>query len=78
MLPSGSWLQVYGEDIAILAGDALLSFAFEHVARATKGVSADRVLQIIMELGKAMGADGLAAGQVRERMVQTVQGHVEL
>jgi hypothetical protein len=28
-------VQVYGEDIAILAGDALLSFAFEHVARAT-------------------------------------------
>uniref|UniRef100_A0A7S0WMP8 Geranylgeranyl diphosphate synthase n=1 Tax=Chlamydomonas leiostraca TaxID=1034604 RepID=A0A7S0WMP8_9CHLO len=56
--------KVYGEDIAILAGDALLSFAFEHVARATKGVPADKVLRVIMELGRAVGADGLTAGQV--------------
>jgi len=27
---------VYGEDVAILAGDALLSTSFEHVARHTK------------------------------------------
>jgi len=56
---------VYGEDIAILAGDALLSFAFEHVARATKGTSPERVLRVILELGKAVGADGLTGGQVR-------------
>lgn len=30
---------LFGEDIAILAGDALLSQAFEHVARETKGGS---------------------------------------
>ncbi len=57
-------VQVYGEDIAILAGDALLSFAFEHIARSTQGVSAERVLRVIMELGRAVGADGLSAGQV--------------
>lgn len=62
--PSCSHAQVYGEDIAILAGDALLSFAFEHVARATRGVSAERVLRVIQELGAAVGADGLTAGQV--------------
>lgn len=56
--------KVYGDDIAILAGDALLSFAFEHVARATQGVPAERVLRVIMELGRAVGADGLTAGQV--------------
>lgn len=38
--------KVYGEDIAILAGDALLSFSFEHIARATKGVPAERVLRV--------------------------------
>lgn len=38
--------KVYGEDIAILSGDALLTFAFEHIARATKGVHAERVLRV--------------------------------
>lgn len=37
---------VYGEDVAILAGDAMLSYSFEHVARATKGASAERVLRV--------------------------------
>ncbi|GLC37689.1 Geranylgeranyl pyrophosphate synthase [Pleodorina starrii] len=56
--------KVFGEDIAILSGDALLTFAFEHIARATHGVSADRVLRVIIELGRASGAEGLVAGQV--------------
>ncbi len=37
--------QVYGEDMAILAGDALLSLSFEHIARETRGVDPSRVLQ---------------------------------
>ena len=36
--------KVYGEDIAILAGDGLLAYSFEYVATQTQGVSADRVL----------------------------------
>ena len=39
-------LQVYGEDVAILAGDALLSYSFEHIARETQGVPAERVLKV--------------------------------
>ena len=35
-----------GEDIALLAGDALLSFAFEHVVRDTVGVSAERLVKV--------------------------------
>ena len=38
--------QVYGEDMAILAGDALLSLSFEHIARETRGVDPSRVLQV--------------------------------
>lgn len=56
--------KVYGEEIAILAGDALLSLSFEYIARETKGVSPDRVLQVIVEVGKAVGSEGLVAGQV--------------
>jgi geranylgeranyl diphosphate synthase type II len=42
--------KVYGEDISILAGDALLTYAFEHIARDTKGVAADRLIRV--RLGK--------------------------
>nr|6SXN_C Chain C, Geranylgeranyl pyrophosphate synthase [Picosynechococcus sp. PCC 7002] len=55
--------KVYGEDIAILAGDALLSYAFEYVAR-TPDVPAERLLQVIVRLGQAVGAEGLVGGQV--------------
>ncbi|KAJ6402454.1 hypothetical protein OIU84_014532 [Salix udensis] len=49
---------------AFLAGDALLSLAFEHVARNTKNVSSGRVVQAIAELGSTVGAKGLVAGQI--------------
>jgi geranylgeranyl diphosphate synthase type II len=49
---------VYGEDTAVLTGDSLLSFAFEHIARETKGVPADRVVRVIAHLGKAVGSEG--------------------
>lgn len=62
-----SFVQVlYGEDVAILAGDALLSTSFEHVARETKGVPAEKVLDIVVRLGKCVGAVGLAGGQVMD------------
>lgn len=56
--------KVYGEAVAILAGDALLSYAFEHIAEETKGVPADRLLKVIARLGRAVGAAGLVGGQV--------------
>lgn len=57
--------KVYGEDIAILAGDGLLAYAFEFVATQTpETVSRERVLQVIARLGKALGAAGLVGGQV--------------
>ncbi|CAI0451477.1 unnamed protein product [Linum tenue] len=55
----------YGEDTAILAGDALLSLSFEHVAARTPStVSPDRVVRAIAELGSAVGSAGLVAGQI--------------
>ncbi|VVB10005.1 unnamed protein product [Arabis nemorensis] len=59
--------KVYGEDVAVLAGDALLSFAFEHLASATSEnavVSPVRIVRAVGELAKAIGTDGLVAGQV--------------
>jgi geranylgeranyl diphosphate synthase type II len=57
--------KVYGEDVAILAGDGLLALAFEYVAAQTpENVPRDRVIQVIIRLGKALGAAGLVGGQV--------------
>ncbi|KAL6783996.1 GGPS1 [Auxenochlorella protothecoides x Auxenochlorella symbiontica] len=56
--------KAYGEEIAILAGDALLSLSFEHIARETRGVDPVRVLAAISEVGRAVGSRGLVAGQV--------------
>ena len=56
--------KVYGDDVAILAGDALLAYAFEYVARKTVGVAPERMLRVIADLGKAVGAEGLVGGQV--------------
>ncbi len=57
--------KIYGEDIAILAGDGLLAYAFEYVAINTPGcVPAERTLQVIARLGRATGSMGLVGGQV--------------
>ena len=56
--------KVYGEDIAILAGDGLLAYAFEHIVTQTHGVSADKIIQAIAHLARAVGANGLVGGQV--------------
>lgn len=56
--------KVYGENIAVLAGDGLLSYAFEFVATKTENVPPQQVLQVIAHLARAVGAAGLVSGQV--------------
>jgi geranylgeranyl diphosphate synthase, type II len=56
--------KVYGEDIAILAGDGLLAYAFEFVATQTKHVAPENVIQVVAALGRTVGAAGLVGGQV--------------
>jgi geranylgeranyl diphosphate synthase type II len=56
--------KVFGEDIAILAGDALLAYAFEHIASQTRGVPPQRILEVIARIGHAAAATGLVGGQV--------------
>jgi len=56
--------KVYGEDVAILAGDALLTYAFEYVATQTQNVPAEYTLRVIANLSKAVGAEGLVGGQI--------------
>ncbi|OVA04554.1 Polyprenyl synthetase [Macleaya cordata] len=56
--------KVFGEDVAVLAGDALLAFAFEHIANDTIGVSPTRIVRAVGELARVIGTEGLVAGQV--------------
>jgi len=58
--------KVYGEAIAILAGDGLLTMAFETLSdpRRTGKVPANRLLPIIKELATASGVFGMVGGQV--------------
>ena len=56
--------KVYGEAVAILAGDALLTRAFEMVSFRSQGVSSERLLKVVGELSLISGAPGLVGGQV--------------
>ena len=57
---------LYGDDVAILAGDAMLSESFAHVARNSKGIPADRVVKVLQIMGDSVGPLGLAGGQVMD------------
>lgn len=56
--------KVYGEATAVLAGDALLTAAFETIAEHGTNLSPDRALAVSACLGKAAGARGMVGGQV--------------
>ena len=56
--------KVYGDDIAILAGDGLLAYAFEYVATQTKNVTPENIIRVVACLGRTVGAAGLVGGQV--------------
>ena len=54
--------KVYGEAMAILAGDALLTQAFEVMLR-QPGVPADVLLKVVREMAIAAGPNGMVGGQ---------------
>jgi geranylgeranyl diphosphate synthase, type II len=64
--------KVFGESNAILAGDALLTFAFELVgnARHWKQFVPARVVQVMHEVAYAIGTFGMIGGQVVDLMME--------
>lgn len=57
--------KVYGEGIAVLAGDALLTYAFEVLARYSRQNPAQgTALQVLEEIALAVGTAGMIGGQV--------------
>lgn len=62
--------KVYGEAMAILAGDALLTHAFYSIVQACRkqGVSGDTIADIVEELAKLSGAPGMVGGQAADML----------
>ncbi|CAH2053244.1 unnamed protein product [Thlaspi arvense] len=59
--------KVYGEDIAVLTTDALIALAIKKLATSTSlGVPPEKVLLAVVEMAKAVGTEGLVAGQAAD------------
>ena len=58
--------KVYGEGMAILAGDGLLNLAYETMLNTTKDVTGvpERRIQAMAEIAQASGVHGMIGGQV--------------
>ncbi len=60
--------KVFGEGMAVLAGDALLTFGFELIAgnARIKGVSSESVVRVLEVVAKGIGTLGMVGGQVAD------------
>ncbi len=59
--------KVFGEAMAVLAGDALLTHGFHLLSRLRYlGVDDSTIVRLLDELGRACGTDGLIGGQVSD------------
>lgn len=67
--------KVYGEAMAILAGDALLTEAFRIIAQEID--SADLVGSLVKELSEAAGAGGMVGGQSADILAEQSGGDTE-
>jgi geranylgeranyl diphosphate synthase type II len=66
--------KVFGEAIAILAGDALLTEAFVLLSQAQKvRFPAERRLAVIQEIAHAAGMAGMVGGQALDMLAETVE-----
>lgn len=66
---------VYGDAVAILAGDALLTLAFTVILQ-QKDVSAEALLRVVDEISRAAGAEGMVGGQVLD--LRAEGGHISM
>ena len=65
--------KVYGDAVAILAGDALLTEAFSILSEPANGFSADTLLRVVRELALASGMHGMVAGQVQDMLSENTE-----
>lgn len=67
----------FDEATAILAGDALLTLAFEVLAGCRPESGAERQLQVISKIASAAGSRGMIEGQMRDMFAQGKQTGTE-
>ncbi|WP_242270192.1 (2E,6E)-farnesyl diphosphate synthase [Bacillus cereus group sp. BfR-BA-01395] len=59
--------KVFGEAMAVLAGDGLLTYAFQVImAYEQKEISNEKKVRLVLELAKAAGPEGMVGGQVAD------------
>ena len=67
--------KVFGEAIAVLAGDALLSFAPQLIIEKSKNLSSETLIKVLHEFCHTAGAYKLIAGQVAD--IESEKGNVK-
>ena len=67
--------KVFGEAIAVLAGDALLSFAPQLIIEKSKNLSSDTLIKVLHEFTTTAGAYKLIAGQVAD--IESEKGNIK-
>lgn len=72
--------KVFGEDIALLAGDALLTLAFETLTsdNAVKSTGESACTKAVSILAKYAGANGMVGGQVIDLMSENANAPIEI
>ena len=63
---------VYGEGIAVLAGDALHTLAMQIIANHPASLTAEKRVQMMSVLSQACGPYGMAAGQALDITVMNI------
>jgi geranylgeranyl diphosphate synthase type II len=59
--------KVFGESIAVLAGDALLTYSFEVISKIpNEFATSATLLKLVFEMAKAAGTEGMVGGQVAD------------
>lgn len=59
--------KVFGEAVAILAGDALLTYSFEVIGGISNELaSANTKVKLVVEMARAAGTEGMVGGQVAD------------
>lgn len=70
--------KVFGEGMAILAGDGLLNYAFEILSREDATVNPAVSLRVIREIGNAAGVFGMIGGQTADILAEHTRPDKEL
>lgn len=66
--------KIFGDAMALLAGDGLLTYAFEQISKPLQGVPAPRQLKMVQVLAHKSGCFGMVGGQVADVLGETTRG----